>query len=181
MKKNTWITTASHIDYQNPFMRIVKNTVIRPNGYKAPYYVLERPTFSIIVPYTENKETYLVEQYRYPIKQNSWEFPMGNVQTQDPLQAAQRELKEETGLTAKKWEKVASWAIAPGHNNQFAHLFLAIDLVQEEAEPEPGELLTIKKMALSEVGDLIAQRVIIDGPTICAFYLLELYLKRHRL
>lgn len=177
MSNKGWITTKSTVDYKNPYMQVVKNEVTRPNGYTAPYYVLERPTFAVIIPLTSDGYTYLVEQYRYPISRNSWEFPMGTVEGATHKDAALQELKEETGLRASRWTKIGEYAIAPGHNNQIAHLYLAQDLTQGQAQPEQGELLTLKKFSLGEVAAMIKKAEIIDGPTICAFHLLTLYLK----
>jgi 8-oxo-dGTP pyrophosphatase MutT (NUDIX family) len=179
MNSADWITEKSEVEYENPYMRVVRYEVVRTNGFKGPYYVLERTPFSVIIPMTPNLETYLVRQYRYPIQRYSWEFPMGAVAGKEALATAMQELKEETGLTAAQWDLIGQYAIAPGHNNQITKLYLARDLQVGEAQPEEGEFLDVEKVAVSKVGEMIADGEIIDGPTICAFHFLELYLKKN--
>src|SRR3989344_5284185 len=103
MDTKDWKIITSTIDYQNPFFKIFKKSLIRPDGTESTYYVLERETsfFSIVIPLTDTYETYLIGQYRVPTGQFSWEFPMGGVIGKEPLEAAQQELIEETGLRAK--------------------------------------------------------------------------------
>lgn len=173
MSGKKWRMLSSKTVYKNPFMKIRKDKVVRPNGVAAPYYVLDRPSsFSIIIPLDKNLKTYLVGQYRYPTNFYSWEFPMGGVSGLSPLKMAKRELKEETGLLAKKWQKIGQFQVAPGHCSQEAFVFVACELKQGEPEPEENEFLEVKKMSIKRVGEMIAEGKILDGPTIVAYHLL---------
>lgn len=165
-------TLSSKIVYSNPFMRIREDDVIRPNGVRAPYFVLERGQFSIIIPLTKKNEIYLVGQYRYAVDFYSWEFPMGFVEGLKPLAIARQELKEETGLIAKKWDLLGKFHVAPGHSSQKAYVFVAQDLVEGEKEPEENEFLEVKKVSLNQVGEMIKKGKILDGPTIVAYHFL---------
>lgn len=169
-----WQTLGKKLVYKNPFMRMVEYDVVRPNGTRAPYYVLDRGApFAIIIPLSKTGKTYLVGQYRYASNFYSWEFPMGAVAGLTPLKMAKQELREETGLTAKKWQKIGQFYVANGHTNQEAFVFVACDLKQGEPEPEENEFLEIKKMPLERVGEWIRKGKIRDGPTITAYHFLE--------
>ena len=176
MNERKWKTLSSRIVYRNPFFRIREDDVVRPNGIRAPYFVLERESFSIIIPLTKRGETYLVGQYRYPVKKYSWEFPMGLVEGKSPLETAKIELREETGLRAGKFCQIGSFYVANGHSNQRAYVFVAQDLTEGEPEPEENEFLEIKKISLKEMGEMIKKGEILDGPTIVAYHFLEGYL-----
>ena len=173
MSSFKWKILSQKVDYENPFMRVLKYDVVRSNGLRKPYYVLDRKTdFSIIIPLEENNTTYLVGQYRFPVDYFSWEFPMGAVVGKTPLQMAKQELKEETGLTAKTWKLLGWFHAANGHTNQKGFVFLARDLKEGEPHPEEGEIVTSKKVSLKKVGSLIKKGVIKDAQTIAAYHLL---------
>lgn len=176
-----WKTVNSKVVYKNPFMAIREDTVIRPNGTTGSFYVLDRSCFSIIIPLTPDFEIYLVGQYRYALQTFTWEFPMGSVAGKSHLEIAKQELKEETGLTAKHWVKIGEYAVSPGHASQKTQLFVATDLTQGKSNPEPNEFLTVKKIPLAQLEEWISHGTIIDGVTIAAFHLLEVYLKSSEL
>lgn len=173
MSGRKWQRLSSKIVHQNPYMRLREDDVVRPNGVRAPYWVLEKGPFSIIIPLTEKDETYLVGQYRYAVSVYSWEFPMGFVKGREPLAMAKQELKEETGLTAKKWDLVGKFHVSPGYSGESAYVFLAKDLNQGEREPEENEILEVKKLSLSVVGAMIKKAEILDGPTIVAYHMFQ--------
>ena len=176
-----WQTVNKVKEYSNPYMEIFKHKVVRSNGNKKPYYVLERNIagdwFTIIIPLIANKETFLVGQYRYPVKEYSWEFPMGHASGKNYLETAKIELKEETGITAKKWQKIGFFHTAPGHSSEKAAVFVAFDLVFGKSSPTETEDLEIKKVSINKVGQMIKKGEILDGPTIVAYHYLQSYLK----
>lgn len=178
MKDSDWKTLKSTTEYENPYMRIIRHDVVRPNDLAGPYFVLQRHPFSVVIPLTGTNETYLVGQYRYPISQYSWEFPMGSVIGKNQLEIAQQELVEETGLQALEWEEIGQFAVAPGHSSQIAKLFVARNLEQHLPKPEIGEILETKKISLTDLSRLITDGAIIDGVTICSYKLLEVYLEK---
>jgi len=178
MNGKKWKTLSSKIVYKNPFMKIREDEVIKPNGKASPFYVLDRfSPFSIIIPLEDDLKTYLVGQYRYSTKYYSWEFPMGGVINLSPLAIAKQELKEETGFSAKRWERLGKFQVSPGHASQEGFVFLAQDLKEGEPEPEENEFLEVKKMSIKKVGEMIKKGEILDGPTIIAYHLLEQHLE----
>lgn len=126
----------------------------------------------------ENKEVYLVKQYRKAIEESCLEIPAGKLELgEDPLFAIQRELREETGLTAKKWTFLGAFFATPGYCTEKIYLYLAEALEQGEASLDEGEFLEVLCLPFSE----IKQRVEIkDMKTALALSLYELYEKKNQ-
>lgn len=164
------------LDYKNPFMNIFREEVLFEDGRKKDHFVVDRKNdFSVVIPIFSDQTVMLVGQYRIPIETYSWEYPMGTVNNKKPLQVAKQELKEETGLTAKKWKKIGESFVAPGYCKQKFHIFIATDLSEGIPEPEPFEMLTSKRVKLLDVKKMIRNGKIKDGPTIVADYFLHEY------
>lgn len=168
MQKNTWKTLSSKIVYENDFNRKIReHQVIRPDGSKGTYAVYEVPPGVYIIPLTKEKEVYLVGQFRFPVQEYSWEFPAGGIDEKDGHDiedAAKRELKEETGLTAKKWVNLGYFYQSNGSTNEKGIVFLAEDLTQtgENKQKEEG-INKMKKFKLDEVLDMIRKGDITDA------------------
>lgn len=175
-----WQTLRKIKEYSNPFMEIWKHDVIRPNGNNRPYYVLERgiqkAKFSIAIPITQSGETFLVGQYRYPVKYYSWEFPMGHAIGKTFLDAAKIELREETGITSKKWIEIGRFYTAGGHSSEEACVFLAKDLTYQKSNPLDEEIIKVTEVSIKNIRKMIDDGKILDGPTIVAYHYLEAYL-----
>lgn len=168
---------SSKQDYKNPFFKIVKHDVVRPNGVKEPYWTVSRNSdFSIIIPIFPDNSTMLVGQFRIPVGEYSWEFPMGQVLGKNPIDTAKQELKEETGISAKKWKLIGHYFLAPGHHEQQVDVYIAKNLTIGISEPEENEFLETKKVKISDVGKMIKDGKIKDGPTIVAYHFLESFL-----
>src|SRR5918998_3074540 len=104
---NPWLTVSSRRVYDNPWITIREDQVIRPDGEPGIYGVVHFKNIAVGVLAVEGEFVYLVGQYRYPLDSYSWEIPEGGCpEGEDPLDAARRELEEETGLRARRWEKM---------------------------------------------------------------------------
>jgi len=170
-------TISKHLDYENPYMKVHTYVTSYPDGRKRDYFVLDRRgDFSIVIPFFEDGSTLLVGQYRVPIQSYSWEFPMGTVYNKTPLQIAKQELREETGLTGRSFIKIGTFRVSPGHSMQSSHVFVVKNLTQGNPDPEPFEILSLKRVKVNEVKTMIKNGTIKDGPTIVANSFLENYL-----
>jgi len=119
---------------------VLRDDVIRfPDGAEAVYTVVENPDSAFVVPYFVNGDTMLVRQWRHAWEISSWEVPAGTFDLgEDPLECAKRELAEETGLVASRYQSlgvVHGAAFLTGR----AHLFLAQDLTESARNPESYE------------------------------------------
>src|SRR5918912_1237343 len=115
-KTNPWLTLHSKQVYDNAWISVREDAVIRPDGERGIYGVVHFKNIAIGILAIEDGFTYLVGQYRYPLEQYSWEIPEGGcAEDEDPLRAAQRELEEETGLRAGVWEKLGEAHLPNSH------------------------------------------------------------------
>ncbi|ASJ74700.1 NUDIX domain-containing protein [Granulosicoccus antarcticus] len=127
--------------YKNRWMTVREDRVRRANGDDGLYGVVEKPDFSLIVPF-DGEKFHLVQQYRYPVGGRYWEFPQGSKELEPdtaPEQVAAEELAEETGLTANSIVHLGRLFQAYGYSNQAVNVYLATELTPGEASPEVEE------------------------------------------
>jgi 8-oxo-dGDP phosphatase len=149
---NPWKTLASRIAYQNAWLRLREDTVIRPDGQQGIYGVVEiRPSVGIVA-LNSGDEIALVGQWRYPLSRYTWEIPRGGSKEgeSDLLAVAQRELREEAGLEARVWQRLGAVDLNNGVTTDIEHLFLANGVVQTEADLDPEEEIELRWVPFAE-------------------------------
>jgi 8-oxo-dGTP pyrophosphatase MutT (NUDIX family) len=170
-RMNPWVTRSSTTVYENPWIRVREDQVDRPDGTPGIYGVVElRNDAVFIVPVSDDDEVMLVEVDRYATGALSLEVPAGGSDGEDPLVAARRELHEETGLVADRWEHVGSMYALNGVCRAPEHVFLARGLRTTDeptAQAEEG-IIGIRSVPWSEVLGLVADGTITDGETVAA-------------
>lgn len=175
-----WLTHCSKDIYSNPWISVTEFDVTTPGGHPGIYgRVHFKNTAIAVVPIDEEGYTTLVGQYRYPIKQYSWEVPEGGCpDTEDPLDAAKRELKEETGLTANKWSLLMSGIyLSNSVSDEKAMVFLATALSQGECEPEHTEQLKLKRLPFADALKMAMEGDISDALSVVALMRAEKHLQ----
>lgn len=154
-------TLASKVVYQNKWMTVREDTIVRESGAQGIYGVVEKPPFVVILPIADD-HIYLVEQYRYAVKGRYWELPQGAWETRPdaaPEIIAAGELKEETGLSAEEMLYVGNQFLAYGFCDQQYHIFIARNLTKGTNRLDSEEEgLICRAFKLSEF-----ERMIIDG------------------
>ncbi|HEV7349616.1 NUDIX hydrolase [Telluribacter sp.] len=168
--ENNWKTLTSKTVYENPWIEIQHRDVLNPAGKEGIYGVVKFKNKAIgIVPLDEQGNIYLVGQYRYTLDEYSWEIPEGGGPLhEDPLEAAKRELKEETGLLAATWTSLARIHTSNSATDEEGFLFLAEELTQHEQEPEETEELQVQKVPLSEAVNMVMRSEITDALAVAA-------------
>ncbi|MCE7060172.1 NUDIX hydrolase [Dyadobacter sp. CY343] len=168
--ENNWKTLSSQTVYENAWLELSHRDVINPSGNKGIYGLVKFKNQAIgVIPVDAEDNIYLVGQYRYAIDEYSWEIPEGGgVLGADGLDAAKRELKEETGLVAAKWTKLARIHTSNSATNEEGFLYIAEELSQQEAEPEETEVLQVRKVPLAEAVEMVMRSEITDSLSVCA-------------
>jgi len=168
---NPWKTLASEKKYENPWISVTEHQVLNPSGNPGIYGVVHFKNQAIgVVPYEEGY-IWMVGQYRYTLEQYSWEIPEGGSPLgEDPLSTARRELKEETGLTARHLEPIVHMHLSNSATDEWCIIYLATGLSPGQAEPEDTEELQLKKMRLEEVFEAVESGQITDSLTVAAVY-----------
>lgn len=150
--KNPWQTLKKKLIYSNPWIKLEEHDVITPAGTEGIYgKVLFQNKAVAIIPIDQELNTWLIGQYRYTLNEYSWEIPMGGGPIgSSVLESAKRELKEETGLSAKKWTEIMRIHPSNSVSDEEGFVFLAEDLTAGETEFEDTEKLEILKLPLSQ-------------------------------
>jgi 8-oxo-dGTP pyrophosphatase MutT (NUDIX family) len=169
--KGPWRVRSSRIAYENPWIRVRHDEVVTPTGSDGLYGVVEvRPAVGI-VPLTPGGDVYLVGQHRYPHGVFSWEIPEGAARDgEEPEVAAQRELREETGLAAGRWTPLGTMHTSNCIMDETAHFFLAEDLTEGDPNPDPTELLEVRRVPFDRAMAMVRDGTIQDGMSIVALY-----------
>ncbi len=162
--KNPWTTLNVTEVYDNPWMQVSDHEVLTPSGNPGIYGKVHFKNLACgIIPMDDNDETWLVGQYRYALDCYSWEIPMGGVPVgTDPLTGAQRELKEETGLSADRWRPILNAHLSNSITDEAGIVYLAEGLTHGEPEFEDTEQIEIRKLPFSEALQLVNKGEITD-------------------
>jgi ADP-ribose pyrophosphatase len=166
------ITTLSSREvYRNPWMRLREDQILRSNGKRGIYGVVEKNDAAIILP-IDGDCIWLVEQFRYTIQERALELPQGSWEKtiENPEDLARGELREETGLHAEHMISLGSHWIAYGFLRQRQHVFLATGLSQREKQPDEEEHdIVVRSIPIRTFEQMMLDGVIRDGCTLAAW------------
>jgi 8-oxo-dGTP pyrophosphatase MutT (NUDIX family) len=170
MKPNPWKRQTSKKIYDNPWITLEEDKVINPGGGISQYGKVSFKNHAVgIVPLDDQQNTWLVGQWRYTLGEYSWEIPMGGGPVgQDILEAAKRELKEETGIMARDWELFLKMHTSNSVTNEVGYAFIARELTFGETEFEETEDLEIRKLPFQEALELCMNGEITDSLSLAA-------------
>jgi ADP-ribose pyrophosphatase len=158
--------------YKSKIFTVVEEEAKDPSGFHIERAIVRHGGSAVMLAVDDRDRVLLVKQFRLPAEKELWEIPAGRLDPgEKPLQTAKRELVEETGYSAKKWKKLASYWPSPGFVSEKMHLFLATDLTQGKAAPMDDERIEMQWFKKKELAKMIRDGKIEDGKTLLAFLL----------
>ncbi|SER12316.1 NUDIX domain-containing protein [Pedobacter rhizosphaerae] len=169
-EENPWQTLESETKYDNNWIRLTEHQVINPSGGKGIYGEVHFKNYAIgILPLDEEYNTWLVGQYRYPLKAYSWEIPEGGGPLNEaPLDSARRELLEETGMSAQTWVEIQRMHLSNSVSDELSIIYVAKNLIQGIPMPEETEQLEIKKLSFEAAYEMVIKGEITDSMSVAA-------------
>ncbi|WP_281886719.1 NUDIX domain-containing protein [Paenibacillus sp. YYML68] len=175
-KKFEEVTISTQPIFQGKIISLQVDTVRLPDGGEATREIVKHPGAVAVLALTEDDRMIVVEQYRKPLEKSQVEIPAGKLDgAEDPLEAARRELEEETGYTSASIRHVASFYTSPGFADELLHLYVADKLTSGESRPDEDEFLEAEAITLEEAQTYIREQRISDAKTILAVYAWRLY------
>ncbi|MDD2792086.1 MAG: NUDIX hydrolase [Sediminibacterium sp.] len=183
MEHNPWQITGEKKVYDNPWIHLTEYQVINPSGGRGIYGKVHFKNTAVgVLVLDEALNTYLVGQYRFTLNAYSWEIPEGGAPLgTDPLEGGKRELLEETGLVAARWEPLLQMHLSNSVSDELAVVYIARELRQEKPEPEETEQLVIRKLPFTEALNMVEMGQITDSMSVAAIYKIQLLLAQGKL
>lgn len=170
--------TETRIDgsvvYEGKFLKLERDTVRLPNGKESHREFFRHPGAVAILPLLPDGRVLLERQFRYPNGKVFIEFPAGKIDPgEDLLTCAKRELREETGYTAGRWQFVCTIHNAISYSDEHLELFLAQDLTPGPQQLDDGEFVDLFSVTVPELLDMVRRGEITDVKTIIGSFWLE--------
>jgi len=173
-------TLSSETIYDGRAVKLRIDTVEMPNGRQTTREIVEHSECVAIVAIDEEDNLLLVSQFREAAENELLEIPAGGIEPgEDPVTAVNREMQEETGYYPRKLKSLGGFYSAPGYCTEYLHLYLATDLVASQLFAEDTEEISLVRVPLSKVSELIASGSIRDSKSLAGLYLFQEYQKRH--
>lgn len=178
MSVNPWKRLSSSHIYGTNWFAVREDQVIHPDGRRGTYSVVSATRLAAgILPLWPDGTLTLVGQFRYPLNEYSWEVPEGGgALDADPLEIARQELREETGIEAAGWEYLGRVHTSNCFTDELCHLFLATDLTQGVARPDPEEVIQTRRVPLEEAVRMASDGTITDSVSIAGIFRLSVRL-----
>lgn len=170
--KRSWKKIKSRIVHENQWYRVREDDVIRPNGSKGKYFVIDDEGSVAVIAEDGDEKIYLVGQARYPINNiYSWGVITGEIKKgSSALESAKRELEEEAGITANKWKSLGYFYPDCGRSTDKCYVFLAKELSLKKQNTDDTEDIRVKKSSLTDLLHEIEINNIIDSHAISAIF-----------
>jgi len=168
MTNSDWKTLNRKTVYENPWIKVEHHDVVNPAGNPGIYGTVHYKNIAVaILPIDHEGYTYIVGQYRYVLNSYSWEIPEGGCpEGEDPLNAAKRELQEETGLLASTWTPILEMDLSNSVSNERSISYLANGISKGVASPEETENLQVRRIDFDQLVQMVTSGEIRDSLTV---------------
>jgi ADP-ribose pyrophosphatase len=155
--------------YRCPIFWVTWDRALDPDGFEIQRAVVQHGGSAVVMLVDRRQRVLLVRQYRLPARKYLWELPAGRMDPgETALQSARRELREETGFTARKWSKLVSYYASPGFLAEKMNVFLAEEPTEGNATPMEDERIQSRWFSMHELEESVVKGTIEDGKTIAA-------------
>ncbi|MEY7999466.1 NUDIX hydrolase [Clostridium sp. Mt-5] len=167
-------TIKKDIIYSGKIIEVNLQTVKLPNGRESKREIVNHPGGVAILAYKDSDTLFMVEQFRKPIEKSILEIPAGKIEKNEDIKVCgMRELEEETGYKARKFEYIGKVVTSPGFCDEYIYFFKAEDLYKGRNDiGDEDEFINVKEVKESRIKDMIKKGEIIDAKTICAFMMI---------
>ena len=176
-KKNRVRILSRKVVYRGPIFWVTSERVVEPSGVRVLREIVRHSGSVVILATTDGPQEPLVlleYQYRHAADSYLWELPAGRIDKgEEPLPAAKRELLEETGYKAKRWQKIMKFYASPGFVAEPMAVYWARGLKAGPAQPEADEVIEQKLVPLSKTVRMVVRGQIRDAKTIAGVLWLE--------
>jgi len=160
-------TLSSRKLFEGRALKLRVDTVRLPDGRQTTREIVEHESCVAIVALDDADNVLLVRQFRKPVEKELLEIPAGGIDPgESPEDAVRREMREETGFLPRRVQRLGGFYSSPGFCTEYLYLYLASDLVAKPLKAEDTENITLVRVALSEVPELIASGAICDAKSI---------------
>ncbi len=159
--------TGSREIFKGRILRVCEDTVELPNGKQSTRELIRHVGAAAVIPVTAEGNAIMERQYRYPFNEILTEVPAGKLDSreEDPLEAAKRELAEETGYRAEEWIDLGVYYPTCAYSDEKIYMYLARGLQRGEQKLDEGEFLHVEEVPLTELVEQVMKGEIPDGKT----------------
>jgi ADP-ribose pyrophosphatase len=162
---------SSYARYSCGLFRVTEDHARDSTGFEIRRSIVRHAGSAVMMAVDDRRRILLVRQYRLPARANLWELPAGKLDPgEKPLEAAKRELLEETGYRARHWKKLVSFYPSPGYVSEKMTIFLATDLTAGQAQPMDDERIETRWFPAKQLERMILTNKIQDGKTMIGYF-----------